>query len=329
MVADDDPLSGACVAFLSTMYPILGEYPSDIPLHECEIKLTNTETSGQGLDDFSDRVEGIFLGRRKVAMKALCAHDKEEVMQKSRLDHSNVLPFIGWCMLDPASYMVSPWMENDVLAYVEQNPQANRLLLVADGLQYLHTGIDVPVIHGDLKTANIFIPSTGVEKPQRYPTEWYCPGSPRWQAPELLSASSPEEAQRTKKMDSFAYGRVMLAVGLWIRGSSPSSFADGDSHRSWIPFFYLSEATPSLSRMVLDSQFPERPLDKDAVERGLDDRMWALMKRCWSVDPKQRPSAVVIFDHLKAALRGHPDNDSDFGGSAENTRPDKRAKVAK
>ncbi|KDQ09494.1 hypothetical protein BOTBODRAFT_179032 [Botryobasidium botryosum FD-172 SS1] len=117
-----------------------------------------------------------------------------------------------------------------------------------------------PVIRGGLKAANIFISGTGVapivnfglseyakeEKPPRCSTEWYCARNPRWQAPELLSAPSKEEALRTIETDSFAYGRVMLEV---------------------FPFFYLSDSTLSIFQMVRHGQFPERPLDKDPKQR--------------------------------------------------------------
>ena len=46
----------------------------------------------------------------------------------------------------------------------------------------------------------------------RYSTAFYNGGSLRWQAPELVNASSPEEAQRTRATDVFAFGRVMLEV---------------------------------------------------------------------------------------------------------------------
>ncbi|KDQ09490.1 hypothetical protein BOTBODRAFT_137788 [Botryobasidium botryosum FD-172 SS1] len=329
------PTRNACVAFLSTFYPLIGAYPtSDIPLHECEVKLMKTETSGQG--GFSDCFEGIFLGCHKVAMKALRAYLKEEVTERRmkremgvwcRLDHPNVLPFIGWHTFGPTSYMVSPWMENgDALAYVRRRPQANRLQLVAqvaDGLHYLHAGINKPVIHGDLKAANIFISSTGVariadfglsefserEKPPRYSTEWYCAGNPRWQAPELLRASSLEEARRTTETDIFACGRVMLEL-----------------FTGQVPFFYLSDNTISVFKLVFDGQFPERPLDKDVVAKGLNDNMWELMKRCWSVDPEQRPTAAAIIDQVKAALRGRPDDDSDSEDSV-GPRPEKRVRI--
>ncbi|KDQ09403.1 hypothetical protein BOTBODRAFT_137720 [Botryobasidium botryosum FD-172 SS1] len=334
VVENDPPLNHAYVAFLSTFYPLLKSHPSDTPLHECEISLIKTEKCNEG--GFSDCFEGIFLGCQKVAMKALRAHLKEEVMERrmkremgvwGRLDHPNVLPFIGWHTLGPTSYMVSPWMENgDALSYVTQNPRANRLQLLvqaADGLHYLHTGITKPVVHGDLKAANIFISSTGVariadfglseyaeeEKPPRYSSEWYYAGNLRWQAPEIVNASSKEEVRRTMGTDNFAYGRVMLEL-----------------FTGQIPFAYLSDNTLSIFEMVRHGQFPDRPLDKDIIAKGLDDRMWDLMKHCWSMDPKERPSAAEISSHLKAALRGHPDNDSDSEGSAS-ARPAKRARA--
>lgn len=39
-----------------------------------------------------------------------------------------------------------------------------------------------------------------------------------------------------------------------------------------------------------DDGMPERPQDADAIERGLDNRMWALLCVCWSKDPQSRPS---------------------------------------
>ncbi|KDQ09404.1 hypothetical protein BOTBODRAFT_178967 [Botryobasidium botryosum FD-172 SS1] len=327
---DPPSVRSACVAFLSTFYPLIERYPFDPPLHEWEVELTKTEKSVGG--GYSDCCEGLFLGHHKVAMKALRAHImgnkvaerrmKREMNVWSKLRHPNVLPFIGWCTLKSTSYMVSPWMENgDALAYVKQKPQADRLKLlaqIAEGLYYLHTRPKNPVIHGDIKAANVLISSSGVaciadfglseliedEKAPRYSTEWYCAGNPRWQAPELLSAESKEEARRTKETDCFAYGRVMLEI-----------------FTGQVPFFYLSvNTTLSVFNMVLDGRLPDRPLDKDTVAKGLDDRMWELMKTCWRVDPKQRPSAADILGHLKAALRGRPE-------SSASARPEKRARL--
>ncbi|KDQ08816.1 hypothetical protein BOTBODRAFT_118116, partial [Botryobasidium botryosum FD-172 SS1] len=242
------------------------------------------------------------------------------------LNHPNILPFIGWCILGSKSCMVSPWMENgDALKYVRRRPQANRLWMlvqVGEGLHYLHTRPRNPVIHGDLKAANVFISSTGVaritdfglselvedEKAPRCSMAWYCGGNPRWQAPELLSAGSHEAQAAWSTISNYTIISPQIFTGQ-------------------VPFFYLSvNTTLSVFNMVLDGKLPEHPLDKDVATRGLDDRMWELMTTCWSVDPTKRPSAGDILSHLAAALRGRPDDDSDSKGPAS-TRPGKRARV--
>ncbi|KDQ05848.1 hypothetical protein BOTBODRAFT_39942 [Botryobasidium botryosum FD-172 SS1] len=332
---DPPSVRSACVAFLSTFYPLLGCYSSDSPLHEWEVELMKAETSEQG--GFSDCREGLFLGRHKVAMKALRTHVignkvaakrmQREMNVLNKLSHPNVLLFIGWCILESKSYLVSPWMENgDASEYVRRRPQANRVQLlvqVAEGLHYLHTWLQNPVIHGNLKATNVLISGTGVvrianfalselvedEKDPRHWTAWYCCEDLRWQAPELLSAGSQEEARRTKETDSFACGRVMLEIFTGL-----------------VPFYYIAANTMSIPNMVRHGQFPERPLDEDVIAKGLDDMTWNLMERCWSMDPKERPSAAEILTHLKATLRGRPDDDSDSEDSTS-SRLEKRARV--
>ncbi|KDQ10453.1 hypothetical protein BOTBODRAFT_178117 [Botryobasidium botryosum FD-172 SS1] len=185
--------------------------------------------------------------------------------------------------------------------------------------------LEQPIIHGDLKlkAANILISDNGDaciadfglselmegDKPPRYSTEWYCAGHPRWQAPEILTAATKEDARRTKETDCFAYGRVMLEL-----------------FTGQIPFSYLSECTYSLYIIVSKGEFPERPLGKEVVARGLDDAMWEFMKSCWSIDPVQRPSAAAIVNCLKAAFRGRPGDDRGSEGPAS-ARPAKRARV--
>lgn len=43
---------------------------------------------------------------------------------------------------------------------------------------------------------------------------------------------------------------------------------------------------------------PNRPQDALAFERGLDDRMWELLRVCWSRDPQCRPSIDELLTQL-------------------------------
>ncbi|KDQ08691.1 hypothetical protein BOTBODRAFT_118270, partial [Botryobasidium botryosum FD-172 SS1] len=107
-----------------------------------------------------------------------------------KLDHPNIIPFLGLPSIDGLPHLMSPLMQNGGADdFVKKNPNANRLRLVsmlhpfifctttppyikfvaqtkpqlvqvAQGLNYPHTR-DPPVIHGDLKANNILVSEDG------------------------------------------------------------------------------------------------------------------------------------------------------------------------
>ncbi|KDQ08470.1 hypothetical protein BOTBODRAFT_37909 [Botryobasidium botryosum FD-172 SS1] len=295
------------IRLLFQLYFAFQSYPAHPALHEYEItrRARPTPSCGGG---FADCWEGTFLGELKVAMKTPRSALKEvakkrlerEIKVWRRLQHPNILPFIGCCTLEDTSYMVSPWVENgDALAYVRRSLHSCSLDLlaqVASGLQYLHE-FTPPVIHGDLKSSNILVSEQGVAFITDFglsavksaqnaidsnSSAWHRGGHPRWQAPELLLQ---EDAKRTEATDVFAFGRVML------------EFLTGE-----IPFSELNSNQVLLE--VIGYKHPARPRDDDAVERGLDDGMWRLMQKCWSKDPVLRPVAADIAAYLQSRLIG-------------------------
>ncbi|KDQ18466.1 hypothetical protein BOTBODRAFT_75322, partial [Botryobasidium botryosum FD-172 SS1] len=211
----------------------------------------------------------------------------------SHLHHPNVLPFLGLCTLGSVPYLISPWMENGhALGFVQKQPDTNRLRLlvqVASGLDYLHSFKPGPVIHGDLRGANILIsPSSDAciadfglselknEIYESYSTTFITAGNPRWQAPEILGAGSKEAARRNTTTDMFAFGRVMLELFT----------AD-------VPFSYIPEAI-TVTIMVMRGELPQRPCDDEVRARGLDDGVWQLMTDCWHATPSERPRTADL-----------------------------------
>ncbi|KDQ16276.1 hypothetical protein BOTBODRAFT_258809 [Botryobasidium botryosum FD-172 SS1] len=221
------------------------------------------------------------------------------------LRHPNILPFIGTVTLHLKEYLVSPWMENgnlhDYLKRNQHNSGLNfvaLLLQVARGLEYLHTFIPV-IVHGDIKSLNIFISSNGDARigdfglsrrvldggSAGFSTTWRYAGNPRWQSPELIKAQTADEARRTKESDMFAFGRVIIEV-----------------YTMDYPFAYMPDGTSVTAYMLRGNLLPIRPQDPEVLARGLDNKMWGIVKDCCRKLPARRVTVQVAIRRLEAIL---------------------------
>jgi len=88
---------------------------------------------------------------------------KREADVWSRLNHENLLPFIGVCTdVAPWPVLVSPFYKSGhILKFLANHPSTDRgemVLGIASGLEYLHVH---DVVHGDLKAQNILVDKYG------------------------------------------------------------------------------------------------------------------------------------------------------------------------
>lgn len=101
----------------------------------------------------------------------------KEVVVWKRLQHPNIVPFLGVPAKIPPFEVVYDWMENNrITEYVKNNPKVDRIGLVSrflstitiscgcwisqlwdvvDGLHYLHS---CNIIHSNLKGVSNFVP---------------------------------------------------------------------------------------------------------------------------------------------------------------------------
>jgi len=256
---------------------------------------------------------GIFLGKHEVALK-MYGYSSDGIENRrlrremeiwKELRHPCVLPFIGQYTVGSRAYLVSPWMENgESRAFVQNNPDTNRvrfLAQVAEGLHYLHSR-NPAVVHGGLTGANILVSAAGdavisdfgiaeamfADSQGLHSTGWLNAGNARWQAPELLLAETEEQACRTTSSDMFAFGRVMLEI-----------------FTGQIPFRDVVNLT-AVVLLVVKGNNPDRPSDLMCVKRGLDDRMWEFVTRCWSEEPSLRPTADEAVKHFHTTSYSSP-----------------------
>ncbi|KLO08889.1 kinase-like protein [Schizopora paradoxa] len=236
---------------------------------------------------------------RKLQPDSLRALYQESVLWQ-KIDHPNVLRFIGPCQVDDERFqtrigLVSPWMKNgNILAYVGNHKSANRqnlLRQVAKGLIHLHSH---RIIHGDLKCANVLVSDDGtamladfgLSKGVNMSSNPNASDNVRWLAPELMF---PEKfrgsGKRTRESDVYAFGMTALEL---FTGEEP--------------FINLLPDPAEVSfEVAINGLRPVRPVPVSGVgveARGLTDSIWKLIEECWDRDPLSRPRTDSVNSDL-------------------------------
>ncbi|KAF8577546.1 kinase-like protein [Ramaria rubella] len=256
---------------------------------------------------FCDLYLGERLGLEQVALKLVRFYGRTEQDRKTArrrflseawlwagFKHPRILQFYGVCHHgDRAYFMVSPYLKNgNVIDYLTNiDPDANRrqlLLEAAEGLLYLHSR-HPPVVHGDMKGANILITDSGTAvvadfglskiSQEATTTVLQGAGSPRWMAPELFS--SGDGLSKTTMSDVYAFGHVMLEI-----------------YSNQLPFFDVREDLHVLFGLTRGARSlrPNGPL----ADRWLDDEAWEFSRRCTAIEPEDRPDMAGVVSKLSS-----------------------------
>jgi len=204
-----------------------------------------------------------------------------------------ILQLIGVSFPEETCMMISRWMEErDLLTYLrkcgEGVDRKRMVRRIAKGLEILH-GHKPPLAHGHLKASNIMINHRGdpllgdfglsksLKNIAGQPiTEIQGIDSFRWFAPELLS----DEPLISTMSDMYSFAMTVLEL---MTGEHP---------------YKEIRRAASVPSAVAKGQHPTRPSDPTVVTRGLDDRLWALLTRCWAQTPSDRPSIIEFNEEL-------------------------------
>ncbi|KLO04581.1 kinase-like protein, partial [Schizopora paradoxa] len=138
----------------------------------------------------------------------------------SGLSHPNLLPFVGYLLVDGFPAIVTPWIDGGNLRDRIKNGALSRseemtARGIVDGLSYLHSK---SIMHCDLKSANVFLSSSDSPLLADFGLSRFVEsdetilfthaddslGGPRWSAPELFECS-----QFTVRTDVWAFGMLL------------------------------------------------------------------------------------------------------------------------
>ncbi|CAN0841325.1 Calcium/calmodulin-regulated receptor-like kinase 2 [Linum grandiflorum] len=136
-------------------------------------KATQNFTTSVGQGSFGVVFKAVLPSGETYAVKVLASSSKQgekefqtEVCLLGRLHHRNLVNLIGYCVDKGQRMLIYEFMSNGSLANLLYNNDTNILswedrlqiaLDISHGIEYLHEGAVPPVIHRDLKSANILL----------------------------------------------------------------------------------------------------------------------------------------------------------------------------
>jgi hypothetical protein len=232
-----------------------------------------------------------WLGRH-VALKLFRASGSigtglDEARRLARLRHRNVLSVYGCAVHDGRAGLWSELIEGRTLAAILADDGAfsaeEALRIGRDLAQALTVVHEADLVHGDVKAENVMrerssrivLMDFGAGGEQRLLAgQRLISGTPRYLPPEVLDG-----APLTTQSDIYALGVLMFFL---LRGHHPYAETDAAA---------LREAQRRGPQLRLSDAPPE-----------LDPALCALVERCISIDPAQRPSSARALDASLSAL---------------------------
>ena len=213
-----------------------------------------------------------------------------EILSNARHDH--IVRFLGGCV-QPDNLCIlfefCPQSLYDLLRRTEAPLELKQVLTIARqvalGIYYLHS-CKPPVLHLDLKSANVLLDAHGSAKVCDFGlahlklgadvrTERM--GSPMWTAPEILKG-----AARNEKADTYSFG--MLLFELLTRQ---------------LP--YVGFAATQVVMGVITNLLPRPELPADASH--YPEALAVLMRECWAFESSERPAFSTILDAIERVAK--------------------------
>ncbi|XP_074328258.1 rust resistance kinase Lr10-like [Apium graveolens] len=307
-------ISCKCWPFLqaqNNLMPIRYAY-SDIK------KITNNFRDKLDEGAFDTVFKGKFRSGHLVAVKILGKSKatgqefKYEVATSGRINHVNVVELIVFCFEGPKRALVYKFMPNGSLEkYIFRKEGTEEEIIslswekyeislkVASGIDYLHGGCDIQILHFDIKPHNILLDKNfnpvisdfGLAKSYATDDSIVTLTAPRgtigYMAPEMFYKNI---GRISYKADVYSFG--MLLTEMAGRSKNLNPFVDhiGQIHfPSWVYEQYSEEKEPEIE-------------DATEEERKLVKKMITVALWCIQMKPSERPSMNRVIEMLEGDI---------------------------
>jgi len=255
--------------------------------------------------------KGIVKGSMPIAIKRCALIDErqkkefgQEMLILSQINHKNIVKLVGCCLEVEVPMLVYEFIPNGTLyELIHGKNQAlqisfSTLLRIAheaaEGLNFLHSYASPPIIHGDVKTANILLDENYMAKVSDFGASILAP-SDKEQYVTMVQGTcgylDPEymlTCQLTEKSDVFSFGVILLEV---LTGQEPLKLDGPETERS-----LSSNFLSAMKENNLDAVLPSHVKGQESSE--LIRFLAELAKQCLDMCGSNRPSMKEIADEL-------------------------------
>ena len=260
--------------------------------------------------------KGLLSNNKVVAIKRSKIVDQRQVEQfineviiLSQINHRNVVKLLGCCLETEVPLLVYEFVNNGTLfEYLHNQGQKfnvswkTRLTIateVAAALSYLHSAASIPIIHRDVKTANILLDDTYTAKVSDFGASRFVPldqtaiativqGTFGYLDPEYMQSS-----QLTEKSDVYSFGVVLVEL---LTGEKPFSFDRAEEKRS-LTFYFLHGLKEDRLFDVLQMGLVDEDNQQEIMEVAI------LASRCLKLIGEERhgmKEVAMILEGLKS-----------------------------
>lgn len=284
-------------------------------------KATNNYSQARilGLGGYGTVYKGILSDNHVVAIKKSTMVDQSQIKQfineidiLSGINHRNVVRLLGCCLEEKVPLLVYEFISNGTLfelihkrtSWLTWETSIRIATEVANALSYLHSSVNTPIIHRDIKSANILIDDTYTAKISDFGVSRPVPldqtrvttlvlGTLGYLDPEYFHTS-----QLTEKSDVYSFGVVLAEL---LTREKPLCEDRKIEDRNLV--MYLVRAMKE--GRLLEIIHPQ--LIKEANMEHLIS-MADLVKRCVSVDSEDRPTMKEVANKLEKLKKNlkHP-----------------------
>ncbi|KAM3251986.1 hypothetical protein P3L10_006056 [Capsicum annuum] len=268
------------------------------------------EKLGEG--GYGSVYKGKLRSGRDVAVKMLSKPKDggqdfmNEVATIGRIHHVNVVGLVGYCVERTKRALVYDFMPNGSLDKYITNLEGSPMLSwqrkydiilgVARGIEYLHRGCDVRILHFDIKPHNILLDENFIPKisdfglAKLYPTDnsivtlTAARGTIGYVAPELINRCIGEISY---KADVYSFGMLLMEMLNLKRNVVENEENSSQYFPDWI-----YDKFNKGKEIVLDEE-------ADDDEKKMTRKMSLVALWCIQTNPVQRPSMSKVVEMLE------------------------------